>query len=289
MHNTQQQLFCEAIVSQTKASSPTGIQSVQRAAAILRSFTQADSELSVTGLSKQLGWHKSTVSRLLATLEQEGFVERNPETGKYHLGLALVTLAGIVLDRIDLGQVAQPYLIRLAELTQETVNIVVLSGDECMNIGGAASPRPIQYVGRIGRRTPVYCTSAGKVLLAYLPPEQRRSLLPAVLTAFTGKTIIDRQLLEQTLAEVQQQGYALTRDEHQEGLSAVAAPICDHTGQVVAAVTVSGPTYRFSLDELNQTAQAVIETAHQISGQLGCPAADLKLRALSQPEPLPIP
>ncbi len=252
-----------------KQASDAGIQSVQRAAAILRCFTTTDAEQGVTALSQQLGLHKSTVSRLLSTLQQEGFVEQNPETGKYHLGMTLVTLAGIVLDRLDLRELAQPYLNELAERTQETVNLAILSEHECMNIAGAPSPRPIQYVGRIGRRTPLHCTSAGKVLLAYLPPEAREAILPAELPRYTGQTVVDHQLLAQTLVQIRQQGYAVTHQEHQEGLSTVAAPLFDHTGRVVAALVVSGPTYRIGPDEVEQVAAAVRQTAGNISRQLG--------------------
>jgi len=247
----------------------SGIQSIQRATAILRSFTRTEAELGVTALSRQLDLHKSTVSRLLSTLEQEGFVEQNPETGKYRLGMALVTLAGIVLERIDLREVARPYLNELAERTQETVNIVVLSDNECMNIGGAASPRPIQYIGRMGRRTPLHCTSAGKVLLAYLPPDERPRLLPEPLPRYTARTIVDRDRLVQVLEQIRQQGYAITHEEHQEGLSAVAAPIYDHTGQVAAAVVVSGPTYRIGPEEVEAFVAQVRKTAQAISTQLG--------------------
>ena len=253
----------------SKKSSNTTIQSVQRAIAILRCFTKEEGELGVIHLSKQLGLHKSTVSRLLATLEQEGFVEKNPETEKYRLGLQLVTLAGIALEQIDLREVAAPYLSQLAELTRETVNIVVLSGNECMNIDGAASPRPIRYVGRIGRRTPCHCTAAGKVLLAYLPPETRQQILSAPLVRFTEKTIVDFDTLTQELTKIHQQGYAITHEEHQEDLSAVAAPIFDHTEQVIAAVTVSGPTYRIGPGEIEALVEAVLDIAHQISAGLG--------------------
>jgi DNA-binding IclR family transcriptional regulator len=225
--------------------------------------------LGVTTLSEQLDLHKSTVSRLLTTLQQEGFVEQNPETGKYRLGLELVTLAGIVLDSIDLRQVALPYVSALAQETQETVNIVVLSGNECMNIGGAASPKPIQYIGRIGRRTPAHCTSAGKVLLAYLAAEERQQILPEELPRFTDKTIVDRQALETALAQIREQGYAITHEEHQEGLSAAAAPIYDHTGRVIAALTVSGPTYRIGPGEIEALVPSLQETAQNISTQLG--------------------
>jgi DNA-binding IclR family transcriptional regulator len=257
----------------SKKRRPAGIQSIQRAAAILRSFTKTESELGVTTLSQQLGLHKSTVSRLLSTLEQEGFVEQNPETGKYRLGMALVTLAGIVLERLDLREAARPYLDALAERTQETVNIVVLSENECMNIGGAASPRPIQYIGRMGRRTPLHCTSAGKVLLAFLPPNEWRGLLPDPLPRYTARTIVDREQLAPVLEQIRQQGYAITHEEHQEGLSAVAAPIHNHTGQVVAAVVVSGPTYRIGPAEVETFVTLVRKTAQAISTHLGNGAA----------------
>jgi DNA-binding IclR family transcriptional regulator len=253
-----------------KKTSETVIQSVERAAAILHSFTRADSELSVTMLSEQLGLHKSTVSRLLSTLQHEELVEQNPETGKYRLGLGLVTLAGIVLDRIDLGEVAYSHLLSLSALTQETVNVVVLSGNECMNISGVDSPNPIQYVGRIGRRTPLHCTSAGKVLLAYLPSELRRRLLPKKLAQFTKKTITQLSDLEMVLDRIREQGFAITHEEHQVGLSALAAPIYDHTAKVMAAVSVSGPTYRLGEIEIEQFIGVVQDTAREVSIQLGC-------------------
>ena len=252
-----------------KTTHPATIQSVQRAAAILQSFTKVDSELSVTTLGEQLGLHKSTVSRLLSTLQQEDLVEQNPETGKYRLGLGLVTLAGIVLDRIDLREIAYPYSVTLAELTQETVNVVVLSSGECMNIGGVDSPKPIQYIGRIGRRTPTHCTSAGKVLLAYLSPEERHEILPPRLPSFTDKTIVDHQHLMQALRQIRVQGYAITHEEHQEGLSAIAAPLRDHAAKVVAAITVSGPTYRLAPPEINRFIEPVTDTARLISSRLG--------------------
>jgi DNA-binding IclR family transcriptional regulator len=246
---------------------------VGRAAAILWCFTKHDSELGVTALSEELGLHKSTISRLLSTLQHENLVEQNPETGKYRLGLGLVTLAGIVLDRLDLRAVAYPYVTTLADVVQETVNVVVLSGRQCMNIGGADSPRPVQYVGRIGRRTPTHCTSAGKVLLAHLSLKERLEILPDPLPRFTEKTIVDSQYLEQILVQVKAQGYAITHEEHQEGLSALAAPIYNHAASVVAAVAVSGPTYRLGDDnKIEQFIGPVQDTAREISIQLGCVA-----------------
>jgi DNA-binding IclR family transcriptional regulator len=261
-------------VPQKKRSIGSGIQSVRRAATILRSFTETEAELGVTTLSERLGLHKSTVSRLLSTLHQEGFVEQDRETGKYRLGLGLVSLAGYALEHIDLRRVAQPYLVALAELTQETINITVLDGNECVNIERVASPRLIRYVGSVGRRTPLHCTSTGKVLLAYMIPQQRETLLPKKLRRYTDKTITDYQALAEALAQIQAQGYAIAREEFEEDLTAMAAPICNHLGQVIATVSISGPTYRMEQDKIETFLEPLQETARKISTQLGCPAAN---------------
>jgi len=258
-------------MSATKRSTDSGIQSVQRAAAILRSFTEAEAELGVTAISERLGLHKSTVSRLLSTLLQEGFVEQNRETGKYRLGLGLVSLAGYALEHIDLRRVAHPHLLNLAELTQETINVTILDGAECVNIERVASPRLIRYVGSLGRRTPLHCTSTGKVLLAYMTPAERDAVLPPKLTRYTAKTIVDRQALEQALVQIRAQGYGVAREEFEEDLTAIAAPICNHLGRVVATVSISGPTYRLEADKIEAFGGPLRETARKISAQLGCP------------------
>jgi DNA-binding IclR family transcriptional regulator len=257
-----------------KKRSDTPIQTIQRAAAILRCFTENDSELGVTLLSEQLKLHKSTVSRLLSSLQREGFVEQNPETGKYRLGLGLVSLAGIILERMDLRRVAQPYLRALAESAQETINVTVLDGDECVNVERIASSKPIQYVGWLGRRTPTHCTSTGKVLLAFLTPQERDAILPETLLPYTEKTIVDRSTLEQVLAQVREQGYAIVHEEFEEGLSAVAAPIWGHTGHVIATVSIAGPTYRMGPGQIERFVEPLKETARKISTNLGYIAPD---------------
>lgn len=260
-------------MSPKKQRSDTSIQSVERAAAILRSFTDADPELGVTTLSGRLGVHKSTVSRLLSTLEHEGLVEQNPETGKYRLGLGLITLAGAALERMDLRRVAQPYLSGLAESTQETVNLAVLDGDECVNIERILSPQPIRHAGWIGRRTPLHCTSTGKVLLASMPPEARKAIVTQKLPRFTDNTITEPTTLECTLDQVCRQGYAIAHEELEEGLSAIAAPLFDHTGTVIAAVSISGPTYRLGPRKIKSLVEPLKEVAYSISAGLGYAAA----------------
>ena len=245
------------------------IQSIERAVAILRSFTEAEPELRVTELSRRLDLHKSTVSRILGTLEQEGLVSHNPETGKYRLGLTLISLAGVALGRLDVRGVAQPHLNHLVEVSQETVNVTVLDGQECVNVERAASPRPIRYVGWIGRRTPLHCTAAGKVLLAHMSPSERATRLPRPLMRYTGETIVEEAALEASLQEVRRQGYAIVHEEFEEGFSAVAAPVFDHANRVAGALSISGPTYRLGPDTIEVYVEPLLETAAAVSADMG--------------------
>lgn len=245
------------------------IQSIERAVAILRSFTEAEPELRVTELSRRLDLHKSTVSRILGTLEQEGLVSHNPETGKYRLGLALISLAGVALGRLDVRGVAQPHLNRLVEISQETVNVTVLDGQECVNVERAASPRPIRYVGWIGRRTPLHCTAAGKVLLAHLTPAERAVRLPRPLMRYTDETIVEETALKQSLQKARRQGYAIVHEEFEEGFSALAAPVFDHTGRVAGAISISGPTYRLGPEKIEEFVEPLLETTAAVSADMG--------------------
>ncbi len=245
------------------------VQTIQRAAAILRCFSKENPELGLTHISQKTNIHKSTVSRLLLALQREGFVLQNPENGKWRLGLSLLSLAGVVLERMDLRKLSQVHLLALVAQTQETVNIEILDEDECVNIERIPSPKPIQYAGRIGRRTPLHCTASGEVFLAYLPPQQRDVLLPKTLQAYTKQTIVDRQVLESKLEQVRTQGYAVAHEEFEEGLTAIAAPIRDHIGRVVATVSVAGPSYRIGPNRIKQFIDPVLDTARKISNALG--------------------
>lgn len=245
------------------------IQSLERAIAILRSFTEAEPELGVGELSRRLGLHKSTVSRILATLEREGLVGRHAETGKYRLGLGMVSLAGVALGRLNVRAASQPHLHALVEATQETVNVVVRDGGECVNVEREASARPIHYTGWIGRRMPLHCTAGGKILIAWLSPVQRQAVLPAPLRRYTTYTLADSERLERALAAIAAQGYAIDHEEFEEGFSAIAAPLRSHMGEVAGAVAVSGPTYRMGPGQIEAFIPALLETSRCISAELG--------------------
>jgi DNA-binding IclR family transcriptional regulator len=245
------------------------IQSIERAAALMRCFTEAEPELGVSELSRRVNLHKSTVSRILATLQQEGFVGQNTATGKYRLGVGLIGLAGVALGRVDVRGAAYHHLDALVERTQESAGVSILDGPECVNVLSKPSPRPIRYAMWIGRRLPLHCTASGKVLLAGQPPAEHARLLPPHLHRHTAGTITTVAELEQELARVASQGYALALEEYEEGYNAIAAPIHNHEGRVVGALSVSGPAFRLPEETLRDFAAPLLESAALVSGEMG--------------------
>jgi IclR family transcriptional regulator, acetate operon repressor len=252
------------------------IRSVTKAIQVLRLLSDAG-ELGVTQLSSQLHVHKSTVSRLLATLERHGVVSRNPQTDKFGLGPALISLAGAALQRIDVRVAAREHLERLAELTGETVNLAILDGDQVVNIEKLPSAHYIRDIGWIGRRSPLHCTATGKALVARLSRAELRRLLGARLKRFTPQTICDWTELEAEMAEVRRRGYAVGQEELEPGLVALAAPVHELGGRVEAAVSISGPSFRMTAAALAGYAKHVLAAALAISRSLGYPAAQAKV------------
>lgn len=245
------------------------IKSVLRALSLLTAFSVQEPEISVTELARRLHMHKSTVSRLLATLEREGFVRKDPETGKYALGFRLLELASCVVARMDLRQVAHPVLVDLARACEETVNLAIFDGREAVNVDQVLSPHAIQYIGWVGRRTPAHCSSTGKALLAFQPPHVVERVLAEPLPRFTARTITDRRVLLAELQRIREQGYAIADEEFQEGLVAVAAPIHGPGGSVLGVVSISAPTFRTPPERKTEFARLVREAADEISRRLG--------------------
>jgi DNA-binding IclR family transcriptional regulator len=250
-------------------SQGTLIQSVQRAVALLKAFDNGPAELGVTELSRKARLHKSTASRLLATLEREGLLERVPGTEKYRLGFMLVRLAGQVTHFGDLRTAARPVLLELAEVSRETVHLAVLDGDEVVNVEQIVGPHIVGPGNWVGRRTPLHCVANGKVLLAFQPHAAIERVLAAPLARLTERTIVDPQRLLSELADVRRRGYAVALGQIEEGLNAVAAPVRDASGHVVAAVSVSGPAYRVMAKQVAELGALTIESANKISARLG--------------------
>jgi DNA-binding IclR family transcriptional regulator len=230
-------------------------------------------EVGIAELSKQVGFHISTAHRLLATLIAQGYARQNPETGRYGLGAKAFHLAESYLGQMDLRRVVHPVLERLSRETGETANLVILDGREALYLDKAESPQSLRIFSRIGRRAPLHCTAAGKILLAGRPwPEVQRMLGKASLERYTPRTILSPEALRRELNAVRTEGVALDREECEEGATCIAAPVRNARGETVAAMSVSGPTLRMQAERIRELTPIVVGMGREASRRLGCVA-----------------
>lgn len=244
--------------------------SVDRAISVLQVLAHRG-PTTITEIAVELDLHKSTVFRLLATLEGRGLVDQNTSRGRYQLGYGVVQLAAGVTRRLDLSVASRPVCVALAEQVGDTVNIAVLDGDATVSIDQVMGSSAVTTVNWVGQRDPLHVASAGKVLLAHLSRDRRAAYLRGPLARFTAKTVTDPGELARQLDDVLDQGYGFTLEERELGLAAIAAPIRSLDGQVVAAVAVSGPTTRINAETIPALAAQVIAAATEISQRIGQP------------------
>lgn len=246
-----------------------GVQSVDRALLALEILAR-EGEAGVTELAADIGVHKSTASRLLGSLEERELVEQVHDRGKYRLGFGILRLATAVSGRLDVSQQGSEICERFAAEIGETVNIAVLRSHYAVNVDQARGPSAVGTQNWVGALTPLHATSSGKVLLAFLSPEARRELLDATgLTRFTERTFTSVDDFERHLASVPIDGYATSIEELEPGLNAVAAPVRDHRGGVIAALSVSGPVYRLTEERTKEIAADVVAAADAVSFRMG--------------------
>jgi DNA-binding IclR family transcriptional regulator len=244
-----------------------GVQSVDRALTILEVLARVG-EAGVTEIAGELGVHKSTAFRLVTTLEAHRLVEQTTERGRYRLGVGVLRLAGATTARLDLVQEARPVCRQLAADTGETVNIAVLSESSALYLDQIAGSSALQPHNWVGQHIPLHATSNGKVLLSGLD-DQRVTDLLGTLSRYTATTITKKGKLREELALVREQGYAVAVDELEEGLTAVAAPIRNAHGDVVASMSVSGPTFRLPEKRVEDVVRLLVEAAAEVSHRLG--------------------
>ncbi|GGU16088.1 IclR family transcriptional regulator [Nocardioides albus] len=218
--------------------------------------------------------HKSTVFRLLATLEARGLVEQNSSRGHYQLGYGVIQLAAGATRKHDLSVTSRPICMALADEVGETVNIVINDGEEAITIDQVIGSAEITSVNWVGQRSPLHTTASGQVFLAMMRPEERQHILDRGLERYTEETVVDSERLETQLAEVRRLGYAYSVDEHEIGLAGVAAPIRSLGGGVIAAVVVSGPSFRITSENASELAEHVLAAAAAISERNGFPKAE---------------
>ncbi|AKJ15350.1 IclR family transcriptional regulator [Streptomyces incarnatus] len=245
------------------------MQSVDRAVSVLEILAQRG-EAGVSEVAAEIDVHKSTAFRLLGALEARGLVEQAAERGKYRLGFGIVRLAGAVTGRLDLTRQGREVCERLSEEIGETVNIAVLREHYAVNLHQVRGPGAVGTHNWVGKLTPVHATSSGKILLAHLLATQRAQVLAAAgLRRLTPHTLTSRTELEKNLTEARDRGYAVTLEELELGLHAMAAPIRSHHGEVVAALSASGPAYRFTAERMHELAPLLLKGVEEISHRMG--------------------
>jgi DNA-binding IclR family transcriptional regulator len=230
--------------------------------------------MSTQEIAKAVGMSRPTTYRLLMTLMSRGLV-RDTGNFRFLLGTRLLTLSRVVLDQLDVLEVARPYLTELSRVSNETANLSILDDGELLYIGKEESrreiPMAVQLRSTVGTRIAVHSSSMGKAMLAYLSPDAVQAYIDRMtpLRRYTAHTITDPEVLLRELEEVRVRGYAIDEREVDEGTRCVGAPVFDSSGQVAAAMSIAGPAYRLTLDSLHQLAGEVIRVTGSLSRELG--------------------
>ena len=242
------------------------LSSVKKALQVLQTFSDDRTELGVTQISELVRSHKSSVSRILMTLSAEGFVEKNPLTHKYRLGMKLVELGNRALSRFDLKDHAGPFLEELARKTSEIIHLSILDKNEIVYVDKKGEGQVLTIATKIGGRNPAYACAMGKVLLSGLSPEALVEVLPlSPLVRFTPTTIAEIPKLRKELEKIRKQGFAVDNEESFPGIRCVAAPIKDRRGHMIAAISATVPAMRMGRERIKEIKGLVLETARRLS------------------------
>jgi IclR family acetate operon transcriptional repressor len=244
------------------------IRAVERALDVLLCFSRQTPQLTMTQIAERLEMNKSAVHRHLATLERKRFVQRDPVTGVYQLGVRLLQMAYLTLERSDLRRMAAPYLRQLRDEFRETVDLAVLDDADVVFLDVLESPQRVKLAAAVGQRLPAFATASGKAFFAYMPDETVQRILARGMPRSTEFTLVSPQAFLDDLRRTREHGFALAVQEYEEGINAVAAPILDQSRQPVAAIAVAGPTFRLTLERMIEIGPAVLAATREIAQEL---------------------
>ncbi|MBN2644849.1 MAG: IclR family transcriptional regulator [Desulfuromonadaceae bacterium] len=246
------------------------IQAVSHALDLLEQFHDDVDELGVTELSKRLKLHKNNVFRLLATLESRGYIEQNKATENYRLGLKSLELGQTFIKQMGLLRQAKITLEQLVESCNETAYVAIFKENHVVYLDVVETDLTVRVVSRVGSRLPAYCTAAGKVHLAFMTDEEIDASLPTELPGYTPTTITSRGDLKEELKKVAELGYATDYEELDPGVRCIAAPIRDYTRRIVGAISLSGPSMRFTDERMrDELIPLVVDASENLSTRLG--------------------
>lgn len=248
------------------------VRSVSRALSILSAFVdlRPPRRLSLSEISKRCELSLSTAHRMVTNMEATGFLTRDPDTDTYALGPMVVLLGRVALDQAGLGSAALAVMKALSERAGESVNMAIRQGNRALYIQQVLSPHVLRTDHPVGAQVPLHCTAVGKVLLAHCPePEVDRIVAEVGLERYTANTITEIGHLKKQLAEIRYQGYSVDDEEFLPGVHCTGAPIRNERGEVVAAIAVTGPAQRFTMDRVEAVRPDLMAAVEQISRSLG--------------------
>lgn len=245
------------------------LQSVRNGMKILRLFSAERPELGVTEIAQTLDLSKSSAHRLIKILAEHGFLEKADKGNKYQLGLAMLGLSGVMTTNEEILKESYVILENLVDQLGEAAHVSVLEGSDIVYLHKVECRHPVRLLSHIGRRNPAYGTSSGQVLLAYLKEDELEAALPAELIPLGPRTITDKAVLKQKLAEIRRQGYSIAEEELHEGAVSMAVPVRDFTNEVVAAITVVGPTQRIHESQYDAYIEVLKKAGEKLTQQLG--------------------
>jgi IclR family acetate operon transcriptional repressor len=236
---------------------------------ILLCFTPQEPRLTLTQIAEQVGMHKSTVLRLLHTLENKRFISRDKISGMYQLGWGFVEMASVMLHNLNIQRLIQPYLQCLSDESGETVDLAILDGDHVIYLEVVESPKRVKIAAAVGERLPVFCTATGKAFLAYLPSDQLKDVLSEGLARYTENTLLTLEELYEDLNLTRERGFAISEQEYERDINAVAAPILDANDYPVAVIAIVGPAFRLSRERMEKFGGLIRETTKAIAHEAG--------------------
>jgi DNA-binding IclR family transcriptional regulator len=242
------------------------IRVLEKARAILDLLGEDGDEMTVTRIAQRLGMSKATAFRIVNVLEDANYLERSTESQGYRLGFNIYRLGVRVDGNSSLQKAARPLLEELKERCGETVHLVVMHRGEALYLDKIQGGRALGVISRVGMRLPAHCSGVGKVLLAHLPAEEVDAVVSERgLPRFTPATITDREGLKEELERIRRRGYAVDNEEIEPGLKCIAAPVRGAGGRVVAAVSISGPKFRFDDAETERLVRDLLRSSERIS------------------------
>ena len=248
---------------------PQSVRSVERALDILLCFTREEHARSLTQIAESVHMSKTTVHRLLTTLENKRFITRDKVTGLYRLGFRFIEMASLVLQDVELHRWAHPYLQRLSAEFGETVDLSILDGSHVIYLEVIESPQRVKLAAAVGQRLPAFLTASGKALLAYLPEEQVRKIISDNLAESSNHPAAPVSEMIADLQATAERGYAISEQEYEEAINAVAAPIFDAEKHPIASIAIVGPSYRLTKERLPLLGDSLRKMTELISNEVG--------------------